>query len=262
VAETYDVAIIGSGPGGYAAAFRAAKYGLKAALIEKDAKLGGTCLHVGCIPTKALLFQAEVYETFKRAEELGITCKGFSYDWKKMLARKQAVVDKHARGLAGLERWAGTPGTVGGGIRGNAHFEEWLLGDRVARVGLVSRAGEPSEVTGAQMEFAYDDSRPRRTGEVVVWAEFRVEPGEPAHLREVAKASLRFRKRTQPLALPSAGCVFQNPQPGRDTLPSGVPASAGALIDRAGLKGCRIGGAQVYADPAARADEDARRITR
>ena len=102
MAETYDVAIIGSGPGGYAAAFRAAKCGLKTALIEKDAKLGGTCLHVGCIPTKALLFQAEVYETFKRAEELGITCKGFSYDWKKMLARKQAVVDKHARGLAGL----------------------------------------------------------------------------------------------------------------------------------------------------------------
>ncbi len=102
MAETYDVAIIGSGPGGYAAAFRAAKYGLKTALIEKDNKLGGTCLHVGCIPTKALLFQAEVYEHFKRAEELGIVCKGFSYDWKKMLARKQAVVDKHARGLAGL----------------------------------------------------------------------------------------------------------------------------------------------------------------
>lgn len=102
MAETYDVAIIGSGPGGYAAAFRAAKYGLKVALIEKDNKFGGTCLHVGCIPTKALLFQAEVYEYFKHAEEFGIHCKGFSLDWAKMQARKQQVVDKHAKGLAGL----------------------------------------------------------------------------------------------------------------------------------------------------------------
>ncbi|MFQ5928020.1 MAG: FAD-dependent oxidoreductase, partial [Terriglobia bacterium] len=100
--ETYDVAIIGSGPGGYAAAFRAAKYGLKTALIEKDAKYGGTCLHVGCIPTKALLFQAELYETFKHAQDFGITCKGFALDWKRMQARKQHIVDKHAKGLAAL----------------------------------------------------------------------------------------------------------------------------------------------------------------
>jgi dihydrolipoamide dehydrogenase len=63
VAETiYDVAIIGGGPGGYTAAIRAGQWGLKTCLIEKDDKLGGTCLHVGCIPTKALLFNAEVYE--------------------------------------------------------------------------------------------------------------------------------------------------------------------------------------------------------
>ncbi|MFQ5818083.1 MAG: dihydrolipoyl dehydrogenase [Terriglobia bacterium] len=102
MAETYDVAIIGSGPGGYGAAFRAVKYGLKTALIEKDAKFGGTCLHVGCIPTKALLFQAEVYESFKRAQEFGIACKGFSLDWAQMQARKQQIVDRHATGLAAL----------------------------------------------------------------------------------------------------------------------------------------------------------------
>ena len=56
----YDVVIIGSGPAGYTAAIRAGQYGLKTALIEKDAKLGGTCLHVGCIPTKSLLFNAEI----------------------------------------------------------------------------------------------------------------------------------------------------------------------------------------------------------
>ncbi|HEX3093699.1 MAG TPA: FAD-dependent oxidoreductase, partial [Candidatus Angelobacter sp.] len=58
----YDVAIIGGGPGGYSAAFRAGQLGLKTCLIEKEDKLGGTCLHVGCIPTKALLFNAEVYD--------------------------------------------------------------------------------------------------------------------------------------------------------------------------------------------------------
>ncbi len=81
---------------------------------------------------------------------------------------------------------------------------------------------------------------------MVIWAAFRVRPGSaPDALRAVARESLAFRKRTQPLASPSAGCIFQNPQPGRDVVPEGIPASAGALIDRAGLKGQGIGGAHV-----------------
>ena len=68
----YDVAIIGSGPAGYTAAIRAGQYGLKTALIEKDPYLGGTCLHVGCIPTKALLFNAELWDHLKDAKEFGI----------------------------------------------------------------------------------------------------------------------------------------------------------------------------------------------
>jgi UDP-N-acetylmuramate dehydrogenase len=64
-------------------------------------------------------------------------------------------------------------------------------------------------------------------------------------LRAIARASLLHRKRTQPLRLPSAGCIFQNPTPGRDVVPDGIPWSAGALIDRAGLKGHRVGGALV-----------------
>src|ERR1051325_9797612 len=63
----YDIAIIGSGPAGYTAAIRAGQYGLKTALIEKDPYLGGTCLHVGCIPTKALLFNAELWDHLKGA---------------------------------------------------------------------------------------------------------------------------------------------------------------------------------------------------
>jgi pyruvate/2-oxoglutarate dehydrogenase complex dihydrolipoamide dehydrogenase (E3) component len=73
LAETiYDVAIIGGGPAGYTAAIRGAEYGLKVALIEKTDKLGGTCLHVGCIPTKALLFNAEIWDHLKHAAEFGI----------------------------------------------------------------------------------------------------------------------------------------------------------------------------------------------
>ena len=68
----YDIAIIGSGPAGYTAAIRAGQYGLKTALIEKDNVLGGTCLHVGCIPTKALLFNAELWDHLKDAKEFGI----------------------------------------------------------------------------------------------------------------------------------------------------------------------------------------------
>jgi dihydrolipoamide dehydrogenase len=73
LAETiYDVAVVGSGPAGYTAAIRAGQYGLKTALIEKDPYLGGTCLHVGCIPTKALLFNAELWDHLKDATEYGI----------------------------------------------------------------------------------------------------------------------------------------------------------------------------------------------
>ncbi len=95
----YDVAIIGSGPGGYVAAIRAGQLGLKTALIEKDDKFGGTCLHVGCIPTKALLFDADVYDYFKNASEYGIECKGFSVDWAAVQARKSQIVKKLAKGV-------------------------------------------------------------------------------------------------------------------------------------------------------------------
>jgi UDP-N-acetylmuramate dehydrogenase len=78
-----------------------------------------------------------------------------------------------------------------------------------------------------------------------VWAEFAVSAGEPAALRDIARRSLAYRKRTQPLDTPSAGCIFRNPDPAVDRLPPDVPPSAGALIDRAGLKGHVSGDARV-----------------
>jgi UDP-N-acetylmuramate dehydrogenase len=149
------------------------------------------------------------------------------------------------RGLAALESWAGTPGTVGGAVYGNAHWQRRNIGDLVSRVLLATRTGELNVIAGSDMEFAYDTSRLQRSGEILVSAEWRVSPGEPPALRAEARRSLAYRKRTQPLASPSAGCIFQNPNPGRDTIPAGVPASAGALVDRAGLKGRVVGGARI-----------------
>ena len=149
------------------------------------------------------------------------------------------------RGMAGLERWAGTPGTVGGAIYGNAHFDGLMVGDMVTKVGLVDRTGSILRVSGSEIAFDYDESRVQHTGEFVLWAEFDVVAGDPTKLRAAARESLAFRKRTQPLAQASAGCVFQNPSVTDGSLRDGVPRTAGALIDGAGLKGCRVGGAVV-----------------
>jgi dihydrolipoamide dehydrogenase len=101
----YDVAVIGSGPAGYTAAIRAGQYGLKTAIIEKDPYLGGTCLHVGCIPTKALLFNAELWDHLKDAKEYGIEgVASPKLNWATVLDRKTKVVDKHAKGLQFLMR--------------------------------------------------------------------------------------------------------------------------------------------------------------
>jgi dihydrolipoamide dehydrogenase len=103
--KIYDVAIVGSGPAGYTAAIRAGQFGLKTVLIEKDNVLGGTCLHVGCIPTKALLFNAEIYDHLKDAAEFGIEGLGTpKLNWPKIQDRKDKIVTKHTKGLDFLMR--------------------------------------------------------------------------------------------------------------------------------------------------------------
>jgi UDP-N-acetylmuramate dehydrogenase len=149
------------------------------------------------------------------------------------------------QGLAGLEAWAGTPGTVGGAVYGNAHFGGRLISDLIDRVRIATRAGVVRDVPATNMAFGYDRSRLQTSGEVLLSADFIVSEGEPARLREVARQSLAYRKRTQPLDVPSAGCIFQNPVAGQDQVPDGIPWSAGALVDRAGLKGSASGGARV-----------------
>ena len=98
----YDVIVIGSGPGGYSAAIRAGQYGLKTALVEKQAKLGGTCLLVGCIPTKSLLHTADVWEHFVHSDAEGIHAENTRLEYPKIKDRKDGIVNKHANGVAML----------------------------------------------------------------------------------------------------------------------------------------------------------------
>ncbi|MES1240642.1 MAG: dihydrolipoyl dehydrogenase [Acidobacteriota bacterium] len=100
--EEFDLIIIGSGPGGYVAAIRAGQLGMKVACVEKDPKLGGTCLHRGCIPTKALLHTASVLDEIREAGGLGIDVAEPKLDVGRAQERKRKVVDSNARGIEGL----------------------------------------------------------------------------------------------------------------------------------------------------------------
>ena len=96
----FDVVIVGGGPAGYTCAIRAGQYGLKVALIEKTDKLGGTCLHWGCIPTKAMLFSAEIWDHIKHASAYGIdNVDAPKLNWDNVIKRKSDITLKHAKGL-------------------------------------------------------------------------------------------------------------------------------------------------------------------
>jgi dihydrolipoamide dehydrogenase len=99
VAETFDVVIIGSGPGGYVGAIRAGQLGLKTAIIERDKRLGGTCLHRGCIPTKSLLWTAELFHHVKEASTFGIDVTSPTINWANAMAHKNKVITKGAGGI-------------------------------------------------------------------------------------------------------------------------------------------------------------------
>src|SRR5579871_1017260 len=113
-----DIAIIGSGPGGYVAAIRAGQLGGRVVLIEKEL-LGGTCLNWGCIPSKALLDAAARLETIKRAEEYGLRAADVGFDWSRVQARKQKVVQQLRSGVEGLVK--GNGGTI---LAGTAAFRD------------------------------------------------------------------------------------------------------------------------------------------
>ena len=97
--ETFDVTVIGSGPGGYVAAIRAAQLGLRTAIVERDKSLGGTCLLRGCIPTKALLHTADVFDEFKHAKSVGVVATGVTLDFDQAQKNKNKIVLKGSKGV-------------------------------------------------------------------------------------------------------------------------------------------------------------------
>ena len=116
MADRYDLAIIGGGPGGYVAAIRAGQLGLKTVCIERDASLGGVCLNWGCIPTKALIRNAELVSTIERhGEEFGLIFDGFHADWGKAVGRSQKVRGRLTKGVAGLLKKYGAAVVIGSG---------------------------------------------------------------------------------------------------------------------------------------------------
>ncbi len=151
------------------------------------------------------------------------------------------------QGLAGLEEFLGLPGTVGGAVYNNSHHLGELIGDRIVEVEVVDEEGNRKKYLQKDLKFDYDYSILHKTHETVLTASFQLKRGDKTSLWEKATTALKRRSATQPLGIPSSGCIFKN-IPLADAMRLGTPdmlQSAGYLIDKAGLKGLRVGGASV-----------------
>jgi dihydrolipoamide dehydrogenase len=158
--ETFDIAVIGAGPGGYPAAIRAAQLGAKVAIIEKE-KLGGTCLNWGCIPTKALIAAAETFEKIKHAEKLGITVKDASVNYSVMIGNKDKAVGTLRSGINslltanGVKQFTGTASFVdrntieiSGGPIINQVFGASVPASRISTKKIIIATGSASAMPG------------------------------------------------------------------------------------------------------------------
>ena len=145
-----DLVVIGSGPGGYVAAIRAAQLGLSTAVIEKDPAFGGTCLHRGCIPTKALLHTAETLDRAREAATIGVELGEARLDLAKAHAYKDRVVTKNAKGVAYLLRKNKVTTLHGRGVLSGTHEVTVTQGDVsrtiTARFVLIATGSVPREL--------------------------------------------------------------------------------------------------------------------
>jgi dihydrolipoamide dehydrogenase len=154
--EVYDVAVLGSGPGGYVAAIRAGQLGLKAIVVEKDDRFGGTCLHVGCIPTKSLLHTAELLDKLKDAKQLGISVERAELDWQALQKRKERIVRRLAGGIAYLFKKNGVETVQGfGSLAGGGKIE--VKGDDGSRSVyakniIIATGSEPRSLPGIEID--------------------------------------------------------------------------------------------------------------
>ena len=137
----FDLVVIGAGPGGYVAAIRASQLGLKCAVVEREA-LGGVCLNWGCIPSKALLRNAEIVSYFRRAEEFGLKFDNFSADFTTAIERSRKVVDRNVRGVSYLLRKNAVEHLTGEAIlRGNGVVEVAPKGQKLKARNIVIATG-------------------------------------------------------------------------------------------------------------------------
>lgn len=142
--------------------------------------------------------------------------------------------------LAGLEYFLGVPGTMGGAIYNNSHYLGELIGNDVDQVEVIAKGGVKKTYTKDEMKFAYDYSILQETHEIITTIRFKLKKGNKVELERKATTATKRRADTQPLGIPSSGCMFKNPM-----MPNGKREGAGKLIDQAGLKGARIGDAVV-----------------
>lgn len=156
-----------------------------------------------------------------------------------------------AQGLTGLEYFLGVPGTLGGAIYNNSHYLTHLIGEHVYQVQIISRDHQVVWLSQSECGFAYDKSRFQTTKEIIIQVEFALTPGTKEASMALIKEATQYRAHTQPLNLPSSGCIFQN-VPNTDELRARFPqfadkprVSGGFLIDQAGLKGEKEGNVEV-----------------
>ena len=158
MAETnvYDLAVLGSGPGGYVAAIRAGQLGLKTIVVEKDDFLGGTCLHVGCIPTKALLQTAEIMNKLGSAAQFGVVVEKARLDWEALQKRKDRIVRKLAAGVAYLFKKNGVESIRGFGSFAGAGRLDVKSGGETntlhARNIIIATGSEPRSLPGLEID--------------------------------------------------------------------------------------------------------------
>lgn len=154
-------------------------------------------------------------------------------------------------GLTGLEPFLGVPGVVGGAVVNNAHYLERLIGEFVSRVEVATTSGQRVWLDQAECEFEYDHSRFHSSQELILKVEFVLTSGNSAQSQQTLVKAVKHRATTQPLGLPSSGCIFRNPSNTKQ-LRAQFPQfadrehiPAGFLIDQAGLKGLSQGDAQI-----------------
>ena len=179
MSDSFDLVVIGGGPGGCGAAIRASQLGLRAVLVEAEDRLGGTCLNWGCIPTKALLRQAQVLRLLRRAGEFGLTTGEIGHDWEQVIGRSRGVVEELAGGVAALMKKNRVEVVHGLGRLTPSREVEVVTGDgdprrlRAEHV-LLATGGRPASLPGVEIDGERVISSreamvlPRRPGTLVI----------------------------------------------------------------------------------------------